>query len=36
MNVIEPLKLCVPVVSAIVERVGETETEMLIQTRWKP
>ncbi|MDO8499497.1 MAG: NUDIX domain-containing protein [bacterium] len=29
-------KTCIPVVSAIIERAGATETEILIQTRWKP
>ncbi|KKR21294.1 MAG: hypothetical protein UT48_C0010G0042 [Parcubacteria group bacterium GW2011_GWE2_39_37] len=36
MNNIDSINICIPVVSAIIERQGKDETEILIQTRWKP
>lgn len=33
---IDEINVCIPVVSAIIERNGSEETEILIQTRWKP
>jgi 8-oxo-dGTP pyrophosphatase MutT (NUDIX family) len=30
------LNMCIPVVGAIIERVHNGETEVLVQTRWKP
>src|SRR5271154_4901651 len=32
----EEMKMNIPVVSAIIERVHDGEIEVLIQTRWKP
>ena len=36
MSKIDTINICIPVVSAIIERNGAEETEILIQTRWKP
>jgi len=36
MTKTDPPNTCIPVVSAIIERAGAEETEILIQTRWKP
>ena len=33
---IDDINVCIPVVSAIVERMKDGEKEILIQTRWKP
>jgi 8-oxo-dGTP diphosphatase len=36
MDKVDSINMCIPVVSAIIERAGAEETEILIQTRWKP
>jgi 8-oxo-dGTP diphosphatase len=36
MKNIDDLEICIPVVSAIIERVHDGQTEVLIQTRWQP
>ena len=33
---IDEINVCIPVVSAIIERIRDGEKEILIQTRWKP
>ena len=36
MNEIDKINICIPVVSAIIEREHNGEIEILVQTRWKP
>ena len=36
MSEIDKLNACFPVISAIIEREHNKETEILVQTRWKP
>lgn len=36
MSKIEDLNVSIPIVSAIIEREHEGDTEILVQTRWKP
>ncbi len=36
MNQSNKLNICIPVVSAIIERFHNGEIEILVQTRWKP
>lgn len=36
MHPIDKINVSIPVVSAIIERVVDGETEILVQTRWKP
>ena len=36
MSKIDSINVCIPVVSAIIERHNNSETEILVQTRWKP
>ena len=36
MDKVDSINMCIPVVSAIIERPGRDETEILVQTRWKP
>jgi 8-oxo-dGTP diphosphatase len=36
MNDIDKINVCIPVVSAIIERIHNDEIEILVQTRWKP
>ena len=36
MDKVDSINICIPVVSAIIERHGRDETEILVQTRWKP
>lgn len=36
MDKVDSINMCIPVVSAIIERQGSDETEILVQTRWKP
>ena len=36
MSEIDKINVCIPVISAIIERNHNSETEILVQTRWKP
>ena len=36
MDEIDKINVCIPVISAIIERDYNGETEILVQTRWKP
>lgn len=36
MSEIDKINVCIPVISAIIERSHNGETEILVQTRWKP
>jgi 8-oxo-dGTP diphosphatase len=36
MSEIDRINVCIPVISAIIERKHLGETEILVQTRWKP
>lgn len=36
MNEVDSINMCIPVVSAIIERSNSGEIEILVQTRWKP
>lgn len=36
MDEIDKINICIPIVSAIIERMHNGETEILVQTRWKP
>ncbi|KKQ27296.1 MAG: hypothetical protein US42_C0011G0034 [Candidatus Magasanikbacteria bacterium GW2011_GWC2_37_14] len=36
MHEIDKLNVCIPIISAIIERQHDGETEILVQTRWKP
>lgn len=36
MSEIDKINVCIPMISTIIERKHDSETEILVQTRWKP